>query len=410
MVHLAALRQGAWQRRAVLRAHGWWHPRADRLAATELLWGARRGWLTLSPSNVLRATGRAAEGAVTPASEAQSLVGNLVLLAALLGRVPVVPELPCEQVEAAVGNIWKETRRRRGERRCAWVPPRACWQLEYATTLELQRAAAQNDTLARLFRSLQNRSRGGAGQRAQRALWRAARRTGEALACGDKSNGTGGLPGLLTLAFRVAGGGGAGRGGGGGSGGRNTPFRSGAKSAAKLARADSLVGATPGVSDLDDRGRRLSGGVGAVGTTAATAREERALERLRALPCDKSEIVAIDDHAIEERLRRRKLQPAASLVTAESRTRAANHVAAKASGRTAKAAANALVAAAANAVGGTWMEVDTTRLEAALVSMGKPPTSHPSQQRDPRVGWLLRDAACIDELLKWNEPSSKTVE
>ena len=423
MVHLAALRQGAWQRRAVLRAHGWWHPRADRLAATELHWGARRGWLILSPSNVLRAAGRA-ERAITPASEAQTLVGNFVLLAALLGRVPVVPELPCEQVEAAVGNNWKETRRRRGERRCAWVPPRACWQLEYATTLELQRVASQNDTLARLFRSLQNRSRGGAGLRAQRALWRAARRTGEALACGVESNGTGGLPGLLTLAprggasasgGRVAGGGGAGRGGGGGSGGRNTPFRSGAKSAAKLARAASLVGATPGVSYLDEQGRRLavSGGAGAVGTSAAigaVAREDRALERLRALPCDKSEIVAIDDHVTEERLRRRKLQPAASLVTAESRTRAAHHVAAKASGRAAKAAANALVAAAANAVGGAWMEVDAARLEAALVAMGKSPISHPSQQRDPRVGWLLRDAACIDELLKWNEPSSKTVE
>ena len=72
------------------------------------------------------------------------MIGNLVLLGALTHRVPVVPEVSCDAVmyDSPASHMgWKETRRQRHERRCAWVPPKACWQLEYTTTLELQRAA-----------------------------------------------------------------------------------------------------------------------------------------------------------------------------------------------------------------------------------------------------------------------------
>ena len=58
MVHLAGLRLGAWHRRAVLRAHGWWHPPADVLAARQLKWGQRRGYLT-TPVGITRAATKA---------------------------------------------------------------------------------------------------------------------------------------------------------------------------------------------------------------------------------------------------------------------------------------------------------------------------------------------------------------
>ncbi|KAL1515884.1 hypothetical protein AB1Y20_002499 [Prymnesium parvum] len=107
MVHLAGLRMGAWHRRAVLRAHGWWHPAADALAAQQLRWGRRKGYL-ITPSDITRGTTRA---------ELDTLMGNLVLLAALLGRVAVLPEALCDKLQLAKGETgqWKETRRRLGQ-------------------------------------------------------------------------------------------------------------------------------------------------------------------------------------------------------------------------------------------------------------------------------------------------------
>lgn len=153
MVHLAALRSGAWQRRAVLRAHGWWHARADVLAAQQLGWGRRRGLLLLSSANIMRTSGHAP----TSVAEANMLIGNLLALAALLGRVAVIPEVPCEELSAPPSQ-WKETRRRQGQRRCAWVPPRSCWKVEYMTALELQRAVSANATLATEMRGVRNRT------------------------------------------------------------------------------------------------------------------------------------------------------------------------------------------------------------------------------------------------------------
>ena len=164
MVHLAGLRSGAWQRRAVLRGHGWWHAGADALAAHEMRWGRRRGLLLLTSSNLLRpAAGRTAYDA----AEVRLLLGNFVLLAALTDRVAVMPEALCDRLgERPEGmRMWRETRRRQQQRRCAWTPPKPCWMLEYSTTLELQRAAAQNATLAHLLRAQRNRTTAAATRR-----------------------------------------------------------------------------------------------------------------------------------------------------------------------------------------------------------------------------------------------------
>ena len=87
MLHLAGVRTGAWARRALLRSHGWWHAQADALAAAALGWGARRGVLAVAANLDVSAAASAAQLDV--------LVGNLLLLAALLGRVPIAPEIDC---------------------------------------------------------------------------------------------------------------------------------------------------------------------------------------------------------------------------------------------------------------------------------------------------------------------------
>ena len=87
MLHLAGVRTGAWARRALLRSHGWWHPQADALAAAALGWGARRGVLAVAANLEVSTAASAAQLDV--------LVGNLLLLAALLGRVPIAPEIDC---------------------------------------------------------------------------------------------------------------------------------------------------------------------------------------------------------------------------------------------------------------------------------------------------------------------------
>ena len=67
-------------------------------------------------------------------------------------------------------------------------------------------------------------------------------------------------------------------------------------------------------------GRRLSldlaagGGGGGGGKTRLSERQdERALLRMRALPCEQAQLVAIEEHSTEERMRRRKLRPSADL-------------------------------------------------------------------------------------------------
>eukprot|EP00966_Prymnesium_polylepis_P196340 4550315-Prymnesium_polylepis.1 len=87
-------------------------------------------------------------------------MANLALLAALLGRVAVLPEALCDGLQLSKGEAgqWKETRRRFGQRRCAWLPPRPCWQLEYRTLLEHHRHAQANATFGTLVREARNRT------------------------------------------------------------------------------------------------------------------------------------------------------------------------------------------------------------------------------------------------------------
>ena len=145
MVHLAGVRSGAWSRRAILRAHGWWHAEADSLAGEALGWGQRRGVLldVGGDAEPRRQRRRARDGggqSVGPRRPRRPHAGGA------RGAVRADAGNP-----APLRSRWLETRRRQGERRCAWVPPRACWQLEYVTAGELRRrAAADRDFGAQL--------------------------------------------------------------------------------------------------------------------------------------------------------------------------------------------------------------------------------------------------------------------
>ena len=73
MGHLASVRTGAWSRRALMRAHGWWHPGADALLARNLGWTRRRGHLAL-------VVGSPPPGAAAAAHAAQHQYAHATLL------------------------------------------------------------------------------------------------------------------------------------------------------------------------------------------------------------------------------------------------------------------------------------------------------------------------------------------
>lgn len=142
MVHLAGIRTGAWSRRAIMRAHGWWHPEADRLVGAEMRWRQRSGALKLGGSSVVAAPAR---------RELDVLVGNLLLLAVLLDRVAVVPETPCSFVPTprscidgcaydSVPTAPRAAGPPASHLRCAWLAPKRCWRAEWSTLLEFERA------------------------------------------------------------------------------------------------------------------------------------------------------------------------------------------------------------------------------------------------------------------------------
>ena len=300
MVHLAALRSGAWQRRAVLRAHGWWHPQADRLAADALGWGQRRGLLMLSASNVVRA---ASGNTFVSSSELPAIVGNLVLLAALTGRVAVVPEVACDSIKQESPTLpWKETRRRRQERRCAWLPPKPCWQLEYVTTLELQRRALLEPPLAKMLRSLRNRT--------ELRSWRAQRNaptppSSPSPALGRTSDGSGQAASPAPAESN-----------------RSSTFVSAWQAAwqalrpgRRLAQQATTCEAGSALAKLLKFSPRApappstAAGASAPAATQTEALSERTLARLRALPCETGRLASLEDRATEELLRRQRLIP-----------------------------------------------------------------------------------------------------
>ncbi len=156
MIHLAGVRTGAWSRRAILRAHGLWHRDADVLMGAQMDWKQRQGALRLSPDNVAPAASR---------KELDTLVANVVSLAAFTGRLPIVPETPCSfgktyrSCREGCGEDSAETQHRHpAAPRCSWLPPRACWRLEFDHALEHEREewlagrAAQRPSLAAVDR------------------------------------------------------------------------------------------------------------------------------------------------------------------------------------------------------------------------------------------------------------------
>ena len=144
MVHMASVRTGAWARRAMLRAHGWWYPEADAIVAETMGWGRRRG--------LLRVGGRRGRGVVQPATALQYdlLIGNLLLLAAAANLTAVLPETLCELPAAQLPALTYSSANRQTptnprnvsgqlESRCAYQPSRGCWRLEYMTEMEWER-------------------------------------------------------------------------------------------------------------------------------------------------------------------------------------------------------------------------------------------------------------------------------
>ena len=338
MVHLAGVRSGAWSRRAILRAHGWWHAEADSLAGEALGWGQRRGVLLTSAAMLSRAAS---------AAELETAVGNLLVLAALVGRTPVVPEVLCERMQgnpAPLRSRWLETRRRQGERRCAWVPPRACWQLEYVTAGELRRRAAADRDFGAQLHATRRRANASAAD-ADETL---ARRFEGLEFERKRKDGT-------------AEGGPTGGGSGGAGGG--------------CAAAEAL-----------GRLLELSNASATGGRAAPAARRAQALAtalvhgRLSELPCETAEVAVLADARLEEMLTRWALRPARWAVDA-ARAREAD---AKRPWGRPWAAANASAAVATDA-GGDGVEA---RRRAAM---------------------LATDAACIDALLP-REPRAAAAE
>ena len=144
MGHLAGVRSGAWSRRALVRAYGWWHPEADLLIARQLGWGRRAR--TLSLAHTTEDAFAMLGTVVRSQASFDLLVGNLLLLGGVLGRRAIIPEIPCGLFPGVGGKRGYGTRPvaarwDAGTQRCAWMPPKACWATEYVTQLEAEREA-----------------------------------------------------------------------------------------------------------------------------------------------------------------------------------------------------------------------------------------------------------------------------
>ena len=154
MAHLAGVRTGAWSRRALVRAYGWWNARADEMIAKALGWNQRlSGTLLLLASATAGSSGKSAEEhrammgqVVTTQARFDVLVANLLLIGALSGRRVIVPEVPCtlttsgSAAHRGYGNRPVGARASLGgEASCAWMPPKECWAAEYTTQLEFER-------------------------------------------------------------------------------------------------------------------------------------------------------------------------------------------------------------------------------------------------------------------------------
>jgi hypothetical protein len=148
MMHMAGIRTGAWHRRALLRAHGWWHPEADALMAAEAGWDTQRPLLRVAWDDGAAGT----LPALSPV-ELETLVANLLTLSLLSERSAVVPDTECPAPGSAVAKQWKAfgggvprlARIHQGgvgsslpAERCSWTPPVAdgCLRLQFVTAAE----------------------------------------------------------------------------------------------------------------------------------------------------------------------------------------------------------------------------------------------------------------------------------
>ena len=147
MAHLCGIRTGAWSRRALVRAYGWWHSAADRLVAAQLGWGRRRPLLVVHEPRAGRLP--ALTSSVRSQAMLDVLAGNLLLLGLLLGRRVVIPEVTCGLLSSGAmarrGFGSRPVSARHlpgGAPLCGWVPPRECWAVEYVTALEYEHEMA----------------------------------------------------------------------------------------------------------------------------------------------------------------------------------------------------------------------------------------------------------------------------
>ena len=153
MLHMAGIRSGAWCRRGLMRAHGWWHASADALIIRDQGWGQSEGPLFLSQILGIAASNTDAAMALLPTptpGQTDALVAGLLLVASLANRTLVMPDIACPYTSDHISdwdeNTYPEVRDRlvrvRGAtKRCAWVPPQgtssACAKLEYTAAVEV---------------------------------------------------------------------------------------------------------------------------------------------------------------------------------------------------------------------------------------------------------------------------------
>ncbi|KAL1515886.1 hypothetical protein AB1Y20_002501 [Prymnesium parvum] len=229
-----------------------------------------------------------------------------------------------------------------GQRRCAWLPHRACWQLEYKTALEMQRQAALNRTLNSLFHEARNRSTAASASRGNGSACAAALPLFDFLqmdmrkplltANSEREAGTGGgRGGGHARMGRGAAVGSRGRGGQGEKKPSLARLREALKSvttafsrsptpqlqAALSSAASALFTATREHRSAPAEGRALQATPPHTRARKSllaerrgeTTRQAQLAAALRSLACEKAEVASLGDVAVGEFLRHRALRP-----------------------------------------------------------------------------------------------------
>ena len=315
MAHLAGVRTGAWSRRALMRAYGWWHVAADDLIARQLGWNRRpHGTLVLLPAggSGLRSSEDVHEQrtlmgkTITSLARLDVLVANLLLIGSLSGRRVVIPELPCQfaAVSTHRGYGTRPVGARaalEAEQSCAWMPPKECWAAEYTTQLEYERERqAEGATQAgatQVGATQAGAAMAGAAQQPAAAGHAEGRAEGgrrlESAESAENEKRVRGHPAEKRRAARLLGSGGK-SGGGKNGGGKAWEV----PRALAAARALAQQGAGAGVDEAtrcEDAGRLLAHGLTLAANRASSrnATLSALKRRLRELPCDTRDTLAV---------------------------------------------------------------------------------------------------------------------